>query len=255
MNALSLEKLCAAYGKVQVLWGIDLHVEEGEFVTVVGSNGAGKTTMLRTISSLIRASSGSIGFFGQDITNAPSGQIVRLGLTHVPEGRQLFPAMTVSDNLELGASPKSAAWAVREQTRREMFALFPRLEERKLQLAGTLSGGEQQMLAIGRALMSRPKLILLDEPSLGLAPKFVQEVFNAIQSINSEGVGVMLIEQNAKKALEIADYGYVLEHGRIVLEGTGAELRENENVKELYLGMTHQPETGVGRFRRKKRWN
>jgi branched-chain amino acid transport system ATP-binding protein len=237
MNALSLEKLCAAYGKVQVLWGIDLHVEEGEFVTVVGSNGAGKTTMLRTISSLIRASSGSIGFFGQDITNAPSGQIVRLGLTHVPEGRQLFPAMTVSDNLELGASPKSAAWAVREQTRREMFALFPRLEERKLQLAGTLSGGEQQMLAVARALMSLPRLMLVDEPSLGLSPKLTQIVFAALEAVCKRGVAVLLVEQNVRQSLRLANRAYVLENGLVTLEGSGAALLEDERVKKAYLAL------------------
>jgi branched-chain amino acid transport system ATP-binding protein len=237
MKALVLENLCAAYGKVQVLWGIDLFVEEGEFVTVVGSNGAGKTTMLRTISSLIRATSGNIQFFGQDISHAPSSQIVRLGLTHVPEGRQLFPAMTVADNLELGASPKSEAWAVRQQTKREMYALFPRLEERKLQLAGTLSGGEQQMLAVARALMSLPKLMLVDEPSLGLSPKLTQIVFAALEAVCERGVAVLLVEQNVRQSLKLANRAYVLENGLVTLEGSGAALLEDERVKKAYLAL------------------
>jgi branched-chain amino acid transport system ATP-binding protein len=237
MKALSLENLCAAYGKVQVLWGINLFVEEGEFVTVVGSNGAGKTTMLRTISSLIRATAGSITFFGQDISQAPSSQIVRLGLTHVPEGRQLFPAMTVADNLELGASPKSDAWALREQTRHEMYTLFPRLEERKLQLAGTLSGGEQQMLAVARALMSLPRLMLVDEPSLGLSPKLTQIVFAALEAVCKRGVAVLLVEQNVRQSLKLANRAYVLENGLVTLEGSGAALLEDERVKKAYLAL------------------
>jgi branched-chain amino acid transport system ATP-binding protein len=237
MKALLLENLCAAYGKVQVLWGIDLFVEEGEFVTVVGSNGAGKTTMLRTISSLIRATSGKVGFFGQDISNAPSSQIVRLGLTHVPEGRQLFPAMSVADNLELGASPKSDAWAVRQQTQREMYTLFPRLEERKLQLAGTLSGGEQQMLAVARALMSLPRLMLVDEPSLGLSPKLTQIVFAALEAVCKRGVAVLLVEQNVRQSLKLANRAYVLENGLVTIQGSGASLLEDERVKKAYLAL------------------
>lgn len=237
MNALELHEVCAAYGKVQVLWGVSLHVEQGEFVTVVGSNGAGKTTMLRTISSLIRATSGSIEFFGQSITNAPSSQIVRLGLTHVPEGRQLFPAMSVADNLELGASPKPDAWAQREQTRREMYTLFPRLLERKTQLAGTLSGGEQQMLAVARALMALPRLMLVDEPSLGLSPKLTQIVFAALEAVCKRGVAVLLVEQNVRQSLRLANRAYVLENGLVTLSGTGAALLEDERVKKAYLAL------------------
>jgi branched-chain amino acid transport system ATP-binding protein len=237
MNALRLSNLQAAYGKVQVLWGIDLYVEEGEFVTVVGSNGAGKTTMLRTISSLITATGGSIELFGQNITNAPSSQIVKAGLAHVPEGRQLFGLMSVADNLELGASPKSDAWAARESTRREMYTLFPRLEERKTQLAGTLSGGEQQMLAVARALMALPKIMLVDEPSLGLSPKLTQIVFTALEAVSKRGVTVLLVEQNVRQSLRLANRAYVFENGTVTLEGTGAALLEDERVKSAYLAL------------------
>jgi branched-chain amino acid transport system ATP-binding protein len=234
---LRLSNLQAAYGKVQVLWGIDLHVQEGEFVTVVGSNGAGKTTMLRTISSLIAATGGSIELFGQNITNAPSSQIVKAGLAHVPEGRQLFPLMSVADNLELGASPKPDAWAARENTRREMYALFPRLEERKTQLAGTLSGGEQQMLAVARALMALPKIMLVDEPSLGLSPKLTQIVFAALEAVSKRGVAVLLVEQNVRQSLRLANRAYVFENGKVTLEGTGTALLEDERVKKAYLAL------------------
>ncbi len=237
MNALEITNLQAAYGKIQVLWGIDLHVQEGEFVTVVGSNGAGKTTMLRTISSLIRATNGNVQLFGQSITNASSSQIVKAGLAHVPEGRQLFPLMSVADNLELGASPKTDAWAAREKTRLEMFTLFPRLEERKTQLAGTLSGGEQQMLAVARALMSLPRVMLVDEPSLGLSPKLTQVVFAALEAVAKRGVGVLLVEQNVRQSLRLANRAYVLEHGLVTLEGTGAALLEDERVKKAYLAL------------------
>ena len=234
---LRLSNLQAAYGKVQVLWGIDLQVEDGEFVTVVGSNGAGKTTMLRTISSLIQATKGTVELFGQNITNAPSSQIVRAGLAHVPEGRQLFPFMSVADNLELGASAKSSAWAAREATRREMYTLFPRLEERKIQLAGTLSGGEQQMLAVARALMALPRVMLVDEPSLGLSPKLTQIVFAALEAVSKRGVAVLLVEQNVRQSLRLANRAYVLENGKVTLEGTGAALLEDERVKKAYLAL------------------
>ena len=234
---LRLSNLQAAYGKVQVLWGIDLQVEDGEFVTVVGSNGAGKTTMLRTISSLIQATKGTVELFGQNITNAPSSQIVRAGLAHVPEGRQLFPFMSVADNLELGASAKSSAWAAREATRREMYTLFPRLEERKPQLAGTLSGGEQQMLAVARALMALPRVMLVDEPSLGLSPKLTQIVFAALEAVSKRGVAVLLVEQNVRQSLRLANRAYVLENGKVTLEGTGAVLLEDERVKKAYLAL------------------
>ncbi len=237
MNALEVENLEAAYGKVQVLWGVSLRVEDGEFVTVVGSNGAGKTTMLRTISSLIRATEGTIQLFGNSITNASSAEIVRAGLAHVPEGRQLFPLMSVADNLELGASAKSDAWVAREKTRRQMYTLFPRLEERKTQLAGTLSGGEQQMLAVARALMALPRLMLVDEPSLGLSPKLTQIVFAALEAVSKRGVSVLLVEQNVRQSLRLANRAYVLENGVVTLEGTGAELLEDERVKKAYLAL------------------
>jgi branched-chain amino acid transport system ATP-binding protein len=236
-SVLRLSNLQAAYGKVQVLWGIDLQVEDGEFVTVVGSNGAGKTTMLRTISSLIQATGGTVELFGQNITNAPSSQIVRAGLAHVPEGRQLFPLMSVADNLELGASAKTSAWAARESTRREMYTLFPRLEERKPQLAGTLSGGEQQMLAVARALMALPRVMLVDEPSLGLSPKLTQIVFAALEAVSKRGVAVLLVEQNVRQSLRLANRAYVLENGKVTLEGTGAALLEDERVKKAYLAL------------------
>jgi branched-chain amino acid transport system ATP-binding protein len=234
---LRLNNLQAAYGKVQVLWGIDLHLQDGEFVTVVGSNGAGKTTMLRTISSLIQATAGTVELFGQNITNAPSSQIVQAGLAHVPEGRQLFPLMSVADNLELGASAKSSAWAARESTRREMYDLFPRLEERKTQLAGTLSGGEQQMLAVARALMALPKIMLVDEPSLGLSPKLTQIVFAALEAVSKRGVAVLLVEQNVRQSLRLANRAYVLENGKVTLEGTGTALLEDERVQKAYLAL------------------
>jgi branched-chain amino acid transport system ATP-binding protein len=237
VNALEVNGLTAGYGKVQVLWGVDLHVAEGEFVTVVGSNGAGKTTMLRTISALILASSGSVRLFGQDISSAGSAQIVRAGLGHVPEGRQLFGAMSVADNLELGASPKPDAWAARARTRQEMYVLFPRLEERKAQLAGTLSGGEQQMLAVGRALMALPRVLLVDEPSLGLSPKLTQVVFQALRDVNQRGVAVLLVEQNVRQSLAISDRAYVLEDGKVALEGTGRDLLGDERVKRSYLAL------------------
>ena len=237
MNALELEHLQAGYGKVQVLWDISLRVAEGEFVTVVGANGAGKTTTLRTISSAIKAISGSIKLFGQDITNHSSTQIVRAGLAHVPEGRQLFPLMSIEDNLELGASPIESAWNARAQTRNTMFKLFPRLEERKKQLAGTLSGGEQQMVAIARALMAQPKIILVDEPSLGLSPLMTQTVFKALREVNREGVSILLVEQNVRQSLALAHRAYVLEDGRVVQEGDGKALLADPRVREADLAL------------------
>jgi branched-chain amino acid transport system ATP-binding protein len=237
MNALELEHLQAGYGKVQVLWDISLRVSEGEFVTVVGANGAGKTTTLRTISSAIQATSGSIKLFGQDITNHSSTQIVRAGLAHVPEGRQLFALMSIEDNLELGASPIESAWNARTQTRNQMFKLFPRLEERKKQLAGTLSGGEQQMVAIARALMAQPKIILVDEPSLGLSPLMTQTVFKALREVNREGVSILLVEQNIRQSLALAHRAYVLEDGRVVQEGEGKALLADPRVREAYLAL------------------
>jgi branched-chain amino acid transport system ATP-binding protein len=237
MNALELEHLQAGYGKVQVLWDISLHVEEGEFVTVVGANGAGKTTTLRTVSSAIRATAGSVQLFGQNITNHSSSEIVRAGLAHVPEGRQLFPLMSIEDNLELGASPRESAWKAREQTLNRMYKLFPRLEERRKQLAGTLSGGEQQMVAIARALMAQPKIMLVDEPSLGLSPIMTQTVFRALREVNREGVSILLVEQNVRQSLALAHRAYVLEDGRVVQEGTGKALLEDPRVREAYLAL------------------
>ncbi len=251
---LKLENVESGYSRqLIVLRGVSLKVPDGQIVTLLGANGAGKSTTLKTIMGLIEGEprKGKITLAGRDLTRQDTETIAQAGIALVPEGRGMFKDLTVLENLMLGAyhHPSEAKTALEG-----VFSRFPRLEERKNQHAGTLSGGEQQMVAIGRALMSKPKLILLDEPSLGLAPKFVQEIFDVIQAINATGVSVLLIEQNARKALELAHYGYVLENGRIVLEGTGAELRENENVQELYLGMAAESSSGVGRYRRRRRW-
>ena len=251
---LQLENIESGYSRqLIVLRGLSLNVPDGKIVTLLGSNGAGKSTTLKTIMGMIEDEprKGKIVFAGQDLTRHDPERIARSGIALVPEGRGMFKDLTVLENLTLGAYHQKGGT---QDVLESVFTRFPRLRERQQQHAGTLSGGEQQMVAIGRALMSRPKLVMLDEPSLGLAPKFVEEIFNVIQEINASGVSVLLIEQNARKALEIAHYGYVLENGRIVLEGSGQELRENENVQELYLGLTHAPTTGVGRFRRKRRW-
>lgn len=237
---LKLENIESGYNRqTLVLRGVSLEVPTGKIVALLGANGAGKSTTLKTIMGLLENEprTGSIQFFDQNLTRFPTETIARSGIALVPEGRGMFKGLTVLENLKLGAYHQTSS---SQSTILEVFKRFPRLEERQKQLAGTLSGGEQQMVAIGRALMSRPKLFLMDEPSLGLAPKFVVEVFDAIQSINVAGASVLLIEQNAKKALAIADYAYVLEHGKIVLQGTGANLRENDSVKELYLGMSRQ---------------
>ncbi len=237
---LKLENIESGYNRqTLVLRGISLTVPTGKIVALLGANGAGKSTTLKTIMGLLENEprTGSIQFFDQNLARSNTETIARSGIALVPEGRGMFKGLTVLENLKLGAYHQTSN---AQSTILEVFKRFPRLEERQKQLAGTLSGGEQQMVAIGRALMSRPKLFLMDEPSLGLAPKFVSEVFDAIQKINHEGASVLLIEQNAKKALAIADYAYVLEHGKIVLEGTGANLRENDRVRELYLGMTRQ---------------
>ena len=235
---LKLENIESGYNRqTLVLRGVSLQVPTGKIVALLGANGAGKSTTLKTIMGLLENEprTGGIHFFDQNLTRSSTETIARSGIALVPEGRGMFKGLSVLENLKLGAYHQTSSAA---GTILEVFKRFPRLEERQKQLAGTLSGGEQQMVAIGRALMSRPKLFLMDEPSLGLAPKFVSEVFDAIQSINAAGASVLLIEQNAKKALAIADYAYVLEHGKIVLEGTGAALRENDSVKELYLGMS-----------------
>lgn len=237
MSILSVRDLDAGYGKIQVLWGLSLDVAEGEFVTIIGANGAGKTTLLRTISGLIRASSGEITALGRSLTSLSAAQIVRHGVGHVPEGRQLFPLMSVLENLDSGADYLPAARKVAKQSREFVFDLFPRLAERRYQLAGTLSGGERQMVAIGRALMSKPTLLLVDEPSLGLAPALTQTVFRALRQINDEGVSVVLVEQNVRQSLKLADRAYVLENGVIKKSGTGQSLLRDPDVQAAYLSM------------------
>jgi branched-chain amino acid transport system ATP-binding protein len=232
---LTLQDLQVYYGAIHALRGVTVQVNEGEIVTLIGANGAGKSTLLRTASGMIRAKTGSVVFRGEDITRTNAAAIVTRGLVHCPEGRRIFANMSVSENLDLGAyirKDKAGIAADKEH----VLELFPRLRERIAQSAGTLSGGEQQMLAIGRALMTKPKLLMLDEPSLGLAPIIVQDIFRIIQTINKEGVSVLLVEQNANQALAIADRGYVIETGRIVLEGNAADLRVNPEVRKAYLG-------------------
>ncbi|MEX0765656.1 MAG: ABC transporter ATP-binding protein [bacterium] len=233
---LHLGGIHAGYGRIQVLWDVRLRVNPGEIVCLVGANGAGKTTLLRAITGVLPPR-GEVAFEGRLITGRPTAAIARMGIAHVPEGRQLFPAMSVSDHLELGAAFVPGAWERREKTTEEIFTLFPRLRERQHQLAGTMSGGEQQMLAVARALMARPKLLLVDEPSLGLAPVLVQTLFRTLQEINRHGLTVLLVEQNVRQTLQMAHRGYVIENGRIVLEGTGSELLANEHVKVAYLGL------------------
>jgi len=233
---LSVQRLRVLYGDVPALWDVSFEVGAGELVTLVGSNGAGKTTTLRTISGVLRPAEGRITFGGHDITRRPPHTIVARGIGHIPEGRRLWPGMTVLETLELGAYPAAARPRMRETLER-VFTLFPRLAERTRQLVGTLSGGEQQMLAIGRALMGQPKLLMLDEPSLGLAPQLVADLFRVIQEINSQGVTVLLVEQNVHQALEIAHRAYVLETGRIIREGPARDLLADPGIKEAYLGL------------------
>ena len=233
---LTIDKLNFSYGDLKVLWDIDLEVHEGEIVTVVGANGAGKSTTLKNISRLERPSSGSIVFNGESINDLESHQVVERGIVQVPEGRKIFPEMTVLENLRMGSFIKSAR-PDREVNVERVFGMFPRLKEREKQLGGTMSGGEQQMLAIGRGLMANPKLLLLDEPSLGLSPLFVKIIFEIIQEINKQGVTILLVEQNVFQSLKIANRAYVLETGRVVLTGTGSELLSNDHVKKAFLGM------------------
>ena len=235
MSMLRLEKLQVRYGSIEALRGIDLHVEPGETITLIGANGAGKSTTLRTITGLVKASSGSIQWNGEELLGKSIDKIVGSGIAMSPEGRRVFADMSVVENLRIGAYLRRDKAEI-EKDVQWVYSLFPRLEERSWQLAGTLSGGEQQMLAVGRALMSRPKLMMLDEPSLGLAPLVVQDIFSIIREINKQGVTVLLIEQNANMALKIADLAYVLETGNITMSGTGAELLANEKVREAYLG-------------------
>ena len=235
MSLLRVENLSVGYGAIKALHGIDLHIEEGEIVSLLGANGAGKSTTLRAISGMIPAQGGDILHRGQSIKAVPAHRLVGMGIAHVPEGRGIFPTLTVQENLAL------AAWTQKDKARLaagydKVFSLFPRLAERRAQQGGTLSGGEQQMLAVGRALMTDCKLMLLDEPSMGLSPLLVKEVFRALQAINAEGMTLLLVEQNAAMALRIAHRGYVLENGRMVLEGPAAQLAQDPRVREAYLG-------------------
>ncbi len=237
---LRLKTINTYYGKVHALKNVSLHLAEGEIVTLIGANGAGKTTILNTISGVTPAAGGDLLFQNEQIKSLAPDRIVKLGISQVPEGRQVFKPMTVEDNLDLGAYLRYRTRGTKreiELDKEEIFQLFPRLEERRKQAAGTMSGGEQQMLAIGRALMARPKLLLLDEPSMGLAPLVVQEIFRVLQRLRNErGVTILLVEQNAKAALKLADRGYVLETGKVILEGDADELLENAEVKRAYLG-------------------
>ena len=232
---LTINDLHVYYGGIHALKGISLQVPENKIVTLVGANGAGKSTLLRAVSNLVPIASGNITFLNQDITGKPTVDIVKKGVTMVPEGRRIFANLTVLENLRMGAYARKDKAEI-EADIEKMYDLFPRLKERSWQIAGTLSGGEQQMLAIARALMSRPKLLMMDEPSLGLAPLLVREVFRIIKSIHSQGMTILLIEQNATAALKIADYGYVLETGTIVMQGPGKELADNQDVRQAYLG-------------------
>jgi branched-chain amino acid transport system ATP-binding protein len=233
---LQVNDINTFYGKIQVLWNVSFNVGEAELVALVGANGAGKTTLVNTISGLIRPKTGRVEFLGKRIDGLESHTIVELGISHIPEGRKLFPDMSVRENLEMGAYSKGA-WERMQETLDEVFALFPILKARQGQLARTLSGGEQQMVAMGRGLMSRPKLCFIDEPSSGLAPIIVEEMFNIIKGLRNEGISIFLIEQNVQQTLEIADRAYVLENGRIVMEGESKELLELDLIKKAYLGL------------------
>jgi len=235
LSLLELQDLHVHYGAIHALKGVSIRVEKGQIVTLVGANGAGKSTTLRALSGLLRPSRGTIRFDGKELAGVPAHQIVRLGMSHVPEGRIVFATLSVQDNLDLGAYLRRDRAAIRED-RDRIFCLFPRLEERKRQASGTLSGGEQQMLAIGRALMARPTLLLLDEPSLGLAPILVREIFTVVREIRERGTTIVLVEQNARQALAVADVGYVLETGSVRLTDKAASLLDNPYVQECYLG-------------------
>ncbi|MDO5695999.1 MAG: ABC transporter ATP-binding protein [Eubacteriales bacterium] len=236
MAMLEVNDLNVYYGNIHALKGISLAVNEGEIVSLIGANGAGKTTTLQTISGIIRAKSGNIIFDGKDITKERAHNMCRYGIAQVPEGRRVFSNLTVSDNIRLGAYTIRDTVEAKKADRKKFFDRFPRMRERKRQLAGTLSGGEQQMLAMGRAIMSRPRLLILDEPSMGLSPIFVQEIFDTILRLNKEGVTILLVEQNARMALRISDRAYVIETGYIKMSGTAKELANNEEVKRAYLG-------------------
>jgi len=236
MNMLTIAGLRAGYGKIEVLHDVALSVGEGQIVTLIGANGAGKTTLLKTISGLIRPTAGTVAFEGESLVRRPAHKIVGLGISHVPEGRAILKRMTVLDNLRMGAYVRNDAEVARDID--AVFGRFPVLGERRSQMAGTLSGGEQQMLAIGRALVARPRLLLLDEPSLGLAPKFVTRIFLTLRELKQEGKTILLVEQNARQALQVADTGYVMERGRIAFSGTGAALLDMPEVRRTYLGQS-----------------
>ena len=235
MAMLEIKDLEVFYGMIQAIKGVSFEVNEGEVIALIGANGAGKTTILHTITGLLEAKKGCVTFDGKDITKVPAHKIVSMGMAHVPEGRRVFANLTVYQNLKMGAYTRKDKTEI-EETLKTVYKRFPRLEERHNQLAGTLSGGEQQMLAMGRALMSHPRILLMDEPSMGLSPIFVNEIFDIIKKVSASGTTVLLVEQNAKKALSISDRGYVLETGRIVLEGKSDELLNNDSIKKAYLG-------------------
>ena len=235
MKMLKVENLVVSYGGIEALKGISLDVPEGKIVTLIGANGAGKSTLLRSIMGLVKPADGKITYDEKDITGLNSQKIVETGITLVPEGRRVFPNLTVLENLKIGAYMRNDKEGI-EKDIRWIYDMFPRLEERSWQMAGTLSGGEQQMLAVGRALMCRPKVLMMDEPSLGLAPLVIKDIFKIIQEINKQGMTILLIEQNANMALKIADIAYVLETGRITMTGSGKELLENPEIKAAYLG-------------------
>jgi branched-chain amino acid transport system ATP-binding protein len=254
MALLEVRNVETYYGPVVALRGVSLDVEAGQIVTVLGANGAGKTTLLKTICGAIDPNAGTVAFDGARLDGRGTWDVAKRGIAHVPEGREVFRHLSVHDNLMMGAYTIRDGARLAEDLRR-VYDLFPRLEERSRQHAGDLSGGEQQMLALGRALMMRPKLMLLDEPSLGLSPLLVAEILNIVKQLNQEhGVTILLVEQNANLALDLADFGYVLEVGRIVLEGTGARLKDNDDVKEFYLGIREEGVRGVRRWKRKKQW-
>lgn len=235
MAMLEIKDLQVYYGMIQAIKGVSFEVNQGEVIALIGANGAGKTTILHTITGLLAPKAGSVYFEGKDITKIPAHKIVSMGMAHVPEGRRVFAELTVLQNLKMGAYTRKDKEEI-EQTLRNVYDRFPRLEERKNQMAGTLSGGEQQMLAMGRALMSHPKIILMDEPSMGLSPIFVNEIFSIIEQVSKSGTTVLLVEQNAKKALSIADRAYVLETGKIVLDGNANDLLNDDSIKKAYLG-------------------